>query len=577
MGEALRQREVAAMGVSSPLRWVPVVTLLLLLGPVVAGLLGTLFPAFGYLPALGRATSSLEPWRALFAAPGVAESIRLSFVTGLAVTVVSFAVVILFVAGWHGTRSFARVQKLLSPLLSVPHVTVAFGLAFLLAPSGWIFRLTSPWLTGYDRPPDLIIVQDPDGLALIAGLVVKEIPFLFLMTLAAIGQVDAARVRTMARTLGYGTTAAWLKAVFPLVYRQIRLPVFAVLAFASSVVDVSVVLAPSTPPPLAVQLVRWFNDPDLALRFVASAGALVQLGLVVAAILVWWFGERVVACLGRVWIRAGSRGRRDFPLRIAAATALTASFMAAFLGLASMALWSIAGRWRFPDPLPSTLSLNAWTANADRLANATLNTATIGIAAALVGLVLTVGCLENEARFGKRATNRALWLLYVPLLVPQIAFLFGTQILLVMSDLDGAWIAVAWAHLVFVLPYVFLSLADPYRTWDVRYARAALCLGASPLRVFCRVKLPMLLRPILVATAVGFTVSMGQYLPTLFAGAGRLDTLTTEAVSLASGADRRAIGAYALLQMILPLIAFGLAAAAPAWLFRNRRGLAVTA
>lgn len=565
------------MGVSSPLPWVPVVTLLLLLGPVVAGLLGTVFPAFGYLPALGRTTFSLEPWRALFAAPGVAESIRLSFVTGLAVTIVSFTMVILFVAGWHGTRSFARVQKLLSPLLSVPHVTVAFGLAFLLAPSGWIFRLTSPWLTGYDRPPDLIIVQDPDGLTLIAGLVVKEIPFLFLMTLAAIGQVDAGRVRTMARTLGYGAITAWLKAVFPLVYRQIRLPVFAVLAFAASVVDVSVVLAPSTPPPLAVQLVRWFNDPDLALRFVASAGALVQFGLVVAAILVWWLGERVVACLGRVWIRAGSRGRRDFPLRIAAATALMASFMLAFLGLASMALWSVAGRWRFPDPLPSTLSLNAWTANADGLTNATLNTATIGVAAALVGLVLTVGCLENEVRFGKRATNRAMLLLYVPLLVPQIAFLFGTQILLVMSDLDGAWIAVAWAHLVFVLPYVFLSLADPYRAWDARYARAAMCLGARPLHVFYRVKLPMLLRPILVATAVGFTVSMGQYLPTLFAGAGRLDTLTTAAVSLASGADRRAIGAYALLQMALPFIAFGLAAAAPAWLFRNRRGLTVTA
>ena len=565
------------MGVSSPLRWVPVVTLALLLGPVVAGLLGTVFPAFGYLPALGRATFSLEPWRALFASPGVAESIRLSFVTGLAVTVVSFTVVILFVAGWHGTRSFARVQKLLSPLLSVPHVTVAFGLAFLLAPSGWIFRLTSPWLTGYDRPPDLIIVQDPDGLALIAGLVVKEVPFLFLMTLAAIGQMDAARVRTMARTMGYGATAAWLKAVFPLVYRQIRLPVFAVLAFAASVVDVSVVLAPSTPPPLAVQLVRWFNDPDLALRFVASAGALVQLGLVVAAIFVWWIGERAVVCLGRIWIRAGSRGRRDFPLRVAAAAALSTSFLAAFLGLASMALWSIAGRWRFPEALPAEVSFNAWTANADRLATATLNTATIGIAAALVGLALTVGCLENEARFGKRATNRALLLLYVPLLVPQIAFLFGSQILLVMSDLDGAWIAVAWAHLVFVLPYVFLSLADPYRAWDARYARAALCLGASPLRVFCRVKLPMLLRPILVATAVGFTVSMGQYLPTLFAGAGRLDTLTTEAVSLASGADRRAIGAYALLQMILPFVAFGLAAAAPAWLFRNRRGLRVTA
>ena len=561
----------------SPLRWVPALTLVLLLGPVAAGLIGTVLPAFGYLPALGGHSASLEPWRALFAAPGIWESVRLSFVTGLGVTVVSFAVVMLFVAGWHGTRGFARLQRFLSPLLSVPHVTVAFGLAFLLAPSGWIFRLTSPWLTGFDRPPDLIIVQDPDGLAFIAGLAVKEIPFLFLMTLAAIGQVDAARTRTMARTMGYGATTAWLKAVFPLVYRQIRLPVFAVLAYAASVVDVAIVLAPSTPPPLAVQLLRWFNDPELATRFLASAGAVLQLGLVLVVFAVWWLGERGVACLGRMWIRRGSRGQADGPLRYGAAGALSLSFLAAFLGLASMAVWSITGSWRFPDALPPRFSLDPWISNAPRLGEASLNTATVGLAAALVGLVLTVACLENETRFGKRVTNRALLLLYIPLLVPQIAFLFGGQILLVMSGLDGAWIAVAWAHLVFVLPYVFLSLADPYRAWDNRYARAARCLGASPMRVFCRVKLPMLLRPILVASAVGFAVSVGLYLPTLFAGAGRVDTLTTEAVALASGADRRAIGVYALAQMTLPFLAFALAAIIPASLYRNRKGLRVTA
>jgi putative thiamine transport system permease protein len=559
------------------LRWVPALTLVLLLGPVAAGLIGTVLPAFGYLPALGGYSASLEPWRALFSSPGIWESVRLSFVTGLGVTVVSFTVVMLFVAGWHGTRGFARLQRFLSPLLSVPHVTVAFGLAFLLAPSGWIFRLTSPWLTGFDRPPDLIIVQDPDGLAFIAGLAVKEIPFLFLMTLAAIGQVDAARARTMARIMGYGATTAWLKAVFPLVYRQIRLPVFAVLAYAASVVDVAIVLAPSTPPPLAVQLLRWFNNPELATRFLASAGAVLQLGLVLVVFAVWWLGERGVACLGRMWIRRGSRGQADGPLRYGAAGALSLSFLAAFLGLASMAVWSITGSWRFPDALPTRFSLDPWISNAPRLGEASLNTATVGLAAALVGLVLTVACLENETRFGKRVTNRALLLLYIPLLVPQIAFLFGGQILLVMSGLDGAWIAVAWAHLVFVLPYVFLSLADPYRAWDDRYARAARCLGASPMRVFCRVKLPMLLRPILVAGAVGFAVSVGLYLPTLFAGAGRVDTLTTEAVALASGADRRAIGVYALAQMTLPFLAFALAAIIPASLYRNRKGLRVTA
>ncbi len=554
----------------------PSLTLLLFLGPVAAGLIGTLLPAFGYLPALGSETLSLAPWRHLLTAPGLADSVRLSFITGLATTVVSLAVVILFCAGWHGTRGFTRVQRLLSPLLSVPHVTVAFGLAFLLAPSGWLLRLASPWATGLARPPDVIIIQDPAGLTLIAGLVIKEIPFLFLMTLAAIGQVDAARTRTMARTLGYGPIAAWLKAVFPQVYPQIRLPVFAVLAYAVSVVDVAIVLAPTTPPPLAVQLVRWFNDPELAMRFVASAGAILQLAIVAGAMLVWWLGERTVICLGRMWIRTGWRWRHDGWLRGAAAVLLVGGFGVAFLSLLSMALWSVAGRWRFPDALPSGLSLATWVGNADRLTAAGWNTLSVGLAVSAVALVFAVGCLENEARFGRRATNRALLLLYLPLLVPQVAFLFGAQVLLIVLNIDGSWLAVAWSHLVFVLPYVFLSLADPYRAWDDRYARTALCLGSKPWSVLRCVKLPMLLRPILVAVAVGFAVSVGLYLPTLFAGAGRFDTLTTEAVSLAASGNRRIIGAYALMQMLLPFLAFALAAAVPAWMFRHRRGLRVT-
>ena len=50
----------------------------------------------------------------------------------------------------------------------------------------------------------------------------------------------------------------------------------------------------------------------------------------------------------------------------------------------------------------------------------------------------------------------------------------------------------------------------------------------------------------------------------LFAGAGRFSTLTTEAVSLTAGADRRVIGVYALSQTLLPLLPFLLALAVPA-------------
>ncbi|SQC94187.1 Inner membrane ABC transporter permease protein ynjC [Cedecea neteri] len=44
------------------------------------------------------------------------------------------------------------------------------------------------------------------------------------------------------------------------------------------------------------------------------------------------------------------------------------------------------------------------------------------------------------------------------------------------------------------------------------------------------------IRPLLAALAVGFSVSIAQYLPTLYAGAGRFATVTTEAVALSSAA-----------------------------------------
>ena len=85
--------------------------------------------------------------------------------------------------------------------------------------------------------------------------------------------------------------------------------------------------------------------------------------------------------------------------------------------------------------------------------------------------------------------------------------------------------------------------------------------------------LPMLLRPVLVAAAVGFSVSVAQYLPTVFAGAGRLTTLTTEAVGLSGGADRRVLAVTAFAQTALPLLGFAAALAIPAIRFRHRQGL----
>jgi len=203
------------------------------------------------LPALGGERFGLDPWRRLLADPATWGALRLTVATGVLTTALSLAIAVLFVAGASNRRWFLRALAVLAPVLSIPHAALAIGFAFLIAPSGWLARLTSPWLTGWRRPPDIATVNDDWGLALAAGLLLKEVPFLVMMIVAALAQLRGASLLRASAALGYGPLQAWLKVLLPLAYPLIRLPVYAVLAFSFSTVDVAIILGPGTPPPLA--------------------------------------------------------------------------------------------------------------------------------------------------------------------------------------------------------------------------------------------------------------------------------------------------------------------------------------
>ena len=244
----------------------------------------------------------------------------------------------------------------------------------------------------------------------------------------------------------------------------------------------------------------------------------------------------------------------------------------AALAFASLVLWSFAASWRFPEMWPHAFTFETWRHELSPAVPMLLRTLLLGAGVAGTALVLTILCLENEVRRGVPPAS-TFALLYIPLLVPQIAFLTGMASLMAAFRLDGNVFEVGLAHLVFVLPYVFLSLAEPWRAYDERYRKTALLLGASPWRALWAVRLPMLARALLVAGAVGFAVSVAQYLATLIIGGGRFATVTTEAVALAAGADRRVVGVHALMQAALPFLGFALALIVPSLLFRHHRAL----
>jgi putative thiamine transport system permease protein len=552
----------------------PYLLMALLVAPVLGGLLGVLLPAFSWLPALNENSFNLSGFSQLLQTPGIDKMVWLSFSTSLISTLIAFFITILILASYFNSPWLKRIQRLLGPILVIPHAAAAIAIGFLITPSGFLSRIFSPWLSGWITPPDWLLPHDHMGISIIIGLTLKELPFLLLIALGVLAQPEiGAKLKAqhkVALSLGYCPMTAFFKVVLPNLYGYMRLPLLAVLAYSSASVEMPLILGPNTPPTLSVAIMQWFHDVDLNLRIKASAGAILQIAITLILLLTW---KSLEVSIKKVSASLLVNGNREFGgMFILRFTNLLTSTILGIIGLALMAmvLWSFAGFWSFPDLLPQQLVIQHWQTALMQMQTPLWNTLFIAITSTLIAIALTLFALEAEQQNTKTISSISEFIIYLPLLIPSIAFLFGLVWVFEQVNSQHAYLNVILAHLLFVLPYVFLSLANSYRLLDPRFSSVAASLGASPSKIFWQLKLPLLLRPILIATALGLAISFSQYLPTLLAGAGRINTITTEAVTLANGASRRTSAVYALVQMLLPALFFLLAWAIPKCLYRAR-------
>ena len=532
--------------------------------PILAGIACVVMPALGYLPALGCTQLTLTAWQTLLSTPALVEMLGLSVWVGIASTLFSLLLALSVVSAMWGNRSWQQLTRWLSPMMAAPHVALAFGLSFLIIPSGLLGRVLAP-VADWQYPPGWQTTQDSFGISLIVLLLLKETPFLVFMLMAALERLPVRKTLYVGQILGYQPWASWLKLLWPQLYPMIRLPVFTVLAFSLSVVDIALILGPDSPPVFSVQVFQWLQDADLSMQLPAAAGSLMLAMLVLAAILFFLLLETFIAKYGRQWLSAGGRGEQTILCTILSRESWRLIWLVFTGSLLCLVLWSFVWRWRFPSLWPSDLSLRSWQTAAPYLFEPLYSSLLIGCASSVISTVFAIILLEGMDKSALRFDRLVGKIMYLPLLLPQISLLFGIQILALTFTLDGSCEAVIFTHILFVLPYCYLSLTGAWRSFDSRQMVQALLLSRSKWIAFWKVKVPMLWRPLVTSFALGFAVSMAQYLPTLFVGAGRIQTITTEAVSLSSGGNRRLIGVYALVQMCLPMVIYALAMLSARW------------
>jgi spermidine/putrescine transport system permease protein len=143
---------------------------------------------------------------------------------------------------------------------------------------------------------------------------------------------------------------------------------------------------------------------------------------------------------------------------------------------------------------------------------AALETSAIVAAISSAGAVL-LGILASIALVRRRFRGKApvSALLLSPLVIPYVVF--GISLLLFFHSvgISRSLLTIVIGHVVITLPYTILVLMPRLQQIDVSLEEAAYDLGASRLRTFRSITLPLLLPAVVSAFLIAFTTSFDEY------------------------------------------------------------------
>ncbi len=193
---------------------------------------------------------------------------------------------------------------------------------------------------------------------------------------------------------------------------------------------------------------------------------------------------------------------------------LTLFIVAPFL---MIALRSVGKGWFGKLWLPPQLTLDwyRWAIEVGNIPEVMKNTLIIGLVA--VALSTTIGVFAGWA-FGRRripGKELLMALLLLPQMIPSITYALGVARTFYALQLVDTHLGVALAHVSVCAPYAIMVLSATFERLDERVLEAASVCGASPLRSFVHVILPLVMPGVLASMIFTFTHSYNEFTLTL--------------------------------------------------------------
>lgn len=130
----------------------------------------------------------------------------------------------------------------------------------------------------------------------------------------------------------------------------------------------------------------------------------------------------------------------------------------------------------------------------------------------VVGTIASVGMYRYSFR-GKGIIDS---MLYIPIVIPEIILGISLLMLFTALNITLGMLTLIIAHVSFSLPFVIVTVRSRMAGFDRSIEEAAMDLGASPIRTFTRITLPIIAPGVVSGAMLALTLSLDDVIVSFF-------------------------------------------------------------
>ena len=144
--------------------------------------------------------------------------------------------------------------------------------------------------------------------------------------------------------------------------------------------------------------------------------------------------------------------------------------------------------------------------------------------------------------------------IFVPMIMPEILMGVSLLVLFVLFSLPLGYFSVIIAHVTFTFPFVLVGMQARLEGMDPSLEEAALDLGATPSQAFFKVILPYLVPAIASGALLAFSLSLDDYIVTVFVTGAESQTLPLKVYGMVRVGLNPQLNALSALGIVLTMV-----------------------